>query len=103
MHVLEKHDEYTILSYCNSLDIRCLKLRLASESSWPDRTLLYKGRMMFLEFKRKGEKPTPLQQYTLDRLTDNGFKALWVDDVQIAKVIIYEWKLHADYSKPFMA
>ena len=69
---------------------------MASKSSWPDRTLLYRGSAMFLELKRKGERPTALQQYTLDQLTAEGFDARWSDDLELTTLIVIGWKQHVD-------
>jgi hypothetical protein len=97
--VLEKDDEYKLVEFCALYRIKCVKLRLASQNAWPDRTLLYRGHVMFLELKRKGEKPNPLQQFTINSLARDGFMALWTDDIEAAKDEIYEWKLNVDDSR----
>lgn len=92
MPLLESDLEYDVVLFCKSKDIRCEKLKLASKSGWPDRTLLYKGCVIFLELKRPKEKPTPLQQYTLDMLAKEGFQAYVVDSLDQAESIINDWK-----------
>lgn len=89
---LESDLEHQFKFFCHSLGIRCEKLKLASEAGWPDRTLLYQGRVMFVELKRKGERPTPLQEYVLMKLQHAGFEACWTDDLQDAKGIIISWR-----------
>ena len=84
MPVLERRVEEGYLDFCLKNGILCLKLKLASESSWPDRTLLKSGGVMFMELKRKGEKPKPLQQFTIDKLTKAGFYAVWSDNLEDA-------------------
>ena len=96
MSVLECDVERQFLEYCKELEIKCPKLKLASESSWPDRTLLYRGQVMFLELKKPGEKPTPLQQYTLDNLTAAGFYARWSDNLIQMKLLVLDWRRHVD-------
>lgn len=96
MRVLERRIESQFIEYCSSLSIKCLKLKLASESSWPDRTLLYKGQVMFMELKRSGERPTPLQQYTLDQLAAEGFHARWSSDIEQMKLIVLAWRKYVD-------
>lgn len=93
---LERHHEAGFIELCRQLGIRQEKLKMASKSSWPDRTLLYRGCAMFLELKRKGEKPEPLQQYTLDQLTKEGFDARWSDDLELTTLIVIGWKQHVD-------
>ena len=51
---------------------------------------------MFLELKKPGEKPTPLQQYTLDNLTADGFYARWSSDLEQMKRIVLDWRRHVD-------
>jgi hypothetical protein len=51
---------------------------------------------MFLELKRPGERPSPLQQYVLDGLTRKGFHARWADNADKATHIIHNWKKHVD-------
>jgi len=96
MSILERRVESQFVEYCTALGIKCLKLKLASESSWPDRTLLYKGQVMFMELKRAGEKPTPLQQYTLDELMTTGFHARWSNDYEQMKLIVLAWRKYVD-------
>lgn len=96
MQLLESRIETQFVDYCGQLGIKCPKLKLASESSWPDRTLLYRGQVMFLELKKPGEKPTPLQQYTLDNLTADGFYARWSSDLEQMKRIVLDWRRHVD-------
>jgi len=93
---LERTTEKSFTQFCVSLGIACPKLRLATESAWPDRTLLYKGQAMFLELKRGGERPTPLQMHQLDTLTRFGFNARWSDDFEQMKAIVLAWKQYVD-------
>lgn len=93
---LERDVEAKFLSFCYELGIKCRKLRLASESGWPDRTLLYKGHVMFMELKRSGERPTALQMYTLDELKKDGFDARWSNDFEHMKLIVLSWAKHVD-------
>lgn len=93
---LERDTERKLISLCKSLKIRCEKLKLASKSGWPDRTLLYKGHVMFLELKRNKETPEPLQEYTLAQLRAEGFDARWADDWEQIQVRIIAWKHYVD-------
>lgn len=93
---LEKYVESDFMIFCASLSIVCKKLKLASESSWPDRTLLYRGYVMFMELKRRGEQPTPLQLFTLSQLANMGFEARWSNDFEQMKLIVLAWKQYVD-------
>lgn len=96
MSVLESKLEIDVVEFCNSQKILCEKLKLASQSGWPDRTLMYKGSVMFLELKKQGEKPKPLQAYTMERLMLRGFRAQWADNYELATKLIKDWKSYVD-------
>ena len=56
-------------------------LKIIGNKGWPDRLLISpQGRMVFIEFKRMGQRPRPLQEYMLERLTNMGVHAVWIDD-----------------------
>lgn len=62
------------------------KMNGFSDRHWPDRMLLYKGgRILFLEFKRPGEKANPAQAWFFDELRKLGFPVEVVDSVADAK------------------
>ena len=50
----------------------CLKFTATGTSGVPDRLLLYNGRVVFVEVKRPGEKPRPLQVEVARRLREAG-------------------------------
>jgi hypothetical protein len=53
--------------------------------SWPDRLfILPNGIAAFVEFKRPGEEPTPLQYDTMRKLLDAKQYVTWVDDSDAA-------------------
>lgn len=54
----------------------------AHSRGWPDRMFLKKGKTVFIEFKAPGEKPSPLQAHRIEKLTDAGFKAFVIDNVE---------------------
>lgn len=45
----------------------------------PDRMVLHEGVVYFVELKRVGRAPEPLQNYWIDRLRRLGFNATWVN------------------------
>lgn len=48
-------------------------------NAWPDHMFLRRGRTVFVEFKREGEKPRANQDRRLGQLRDNGFEAVVID------------------------
>lgn len=59
-------------------------------SGWPDLVGTIQGRMIALEVKRAGEKPTPLQVAELDLWRRAGAYAVWVDNFDDAVACIQE-------------
>jgi len=49
---------------------------------------LYHGRVLFIEFKAPGKKPTALQTRWLDLLTEHTFAATSCDDIEAGKRLI---------------
>lgn len=64
----------------------CKLLKIQGSKGWPDRLLLApNGHMMFLEFKREGEGPRPLQAEILRQLQEMNFMAEQVDNLELFK------------------
>ena len=94
MRRLESSIENSVLRYAV---LRARELRMSllirkmnglGNRSWPDRMLLFKGRAVFIEFKREGLKLTPLQADMFNRLNEVGISAFAVDNVDYGKKII---------------
>jgi hypothetical protein len=60
-------------------------------SSLLDFTLCYRGRFAVLETKATGNKPTPLQQMTMDLIRAAGGDALWGDTSETCVQSIQLW------------
>lgn len=52
-----------------------VKLSITNKPGFPDLMCLKDGKAVFIEVKRPGEKPRPLQRYRLEELTELGFEA----------------------------
>ena len=84
---LEKAIEGAFLRYMWKAypKIRTPKLAMISQRSWPDRIVfLPNGHVLLIEFKRKGEKPTPLQAECHDYLRSLGHDIKVFDDAREA-------------------
>ena len=76
-----------IKGYVKSLGGLCIKLPVGG--GFPDRLIiLKKGRILFLEVKRPGKKPTALQYHWIKKLREYGLNADWADSLDRAKEII---------------
>lgn len=51
-----------------------VKLILTNKSGIPDLLLLKDGKASFVEVKRHGQKPRPLQQFRIQELQNQGFE-----------------------------
>lgn len=47
--------------------------------------LAFDGKSLWLELKATGERPRPIQVYTIKRLRDAGLMAEWTDDFATAR------------------
>jgi len=73
--------EQNIVSY--SLEryrVGSIKLNVMSNAGYPDRLFLFPRRPTWLEIKKPGEEPTPLQYTRLQELEQLGYTAAWVDN-----------------------
>lgn len=65
--------------------IEVLKLSVVGRRGWPDRMIMWQGEhVLFVEFKRPGEEPRPLQAYVHQLLRRMGFSIAVFDDTQKA-------------------
>lgn len=86
--MLESTLEKRFVARCHERGLLTFKFNSASRRGVPDRIILGKGKTMFLEFKKKGEHPTKLQQFYLQLIRDEGMVAEWVDTYEKAEAIL---------------
>ena len=80
--------ERAVCAYAKTKGCLTLKLSGQNQKGQPDRMFLRDGRVMFIEFKAPGKRPTALQARWLDRLTDHAFYATSCDDIAAGKRLI---------------
>lgn len=69
---LEKQIEQTLaLNICRIGGV-CLKFISPGNAGVPDRIIIHEGRVMFVELKRPGGEPRPLQVAVAKRMKDAG-------------------------------
>ncbi|MEG1659460.1 MAG: VRR-NUC domain-containing protein [Bacteroides sp.] len=74
MAELESKIQARIIKRLESEGYYVVKLILTNKNGIPDLLLLKDGVTSFVEVKRPGEKPRPLQEYRMRELTELGFK-----------------------------
>ena len=85
---LEKVIERKVCAHAQTLGWTTEKFNSQGRRSVPDRLFTRKGEAVFVEFKRKGLKPTALQARDHERRRKNGFVVLVIDEVEAGKQII---------------
>ena len=73
-----------------------VRINVTGRKGWPDYGYGYLGRMCFVEFKKPGEKPEPLQAHVHGVLREAGFDVFVVDGIEQGKTLLAEWKEYVD-------
>lgn len=93
----EKKDiENPFVIYAKNRKCRALKLIFLNKKGFPDRAILCPGaRIFFIEFKRKGKKPSPAQIKVRILLESFGFEYYVCDVPGQAESILDDFLSHA--------
>jgi hypothetical protein len=79
---LEKVIEKKVCDHAKSKGCLAYKFTSPSQRSVPDRLFITPaGTVFFIEFKRKGEKPTPAQEVEIAKLRAKGVFVSVIDNV----------------------
>lgn len=71
--LLERDLERYFSAQCKKQGLMTLKLHVRFSRGWPDRVVLFpNGKLIWVELKRPGGKPTPLQTKTIDQMREYG-------------------------------
>jgi hypothetical protein len=86
----EKSIQKAVVEYARSRGCLAKKLETGrfGSSGWPDYLFLYRGSVLFVEFKREGGKVTALQEQIHEQLTEAGFPVAVVDAVYAGRDLI---------------
>lgn len=76
---LEKDVQKRIIKRYEEEGYIVVKITLCSKPGFPDLLLLKNGIAKFIEVKRPGGKPRPLQEYRIDELRNAGFEVEVLD------------------------
>lgn len=71
---LESVIQSSLIKKYESQGYMVVKLILTNKSGIPDLLLLKDGKASFVEVKREGQKPRPLQEYRIKELLSLGFE-----------------------------
>jgi len=90
----ESQLEKKVCAWAKDCGISTLKLSGPNDRGKADRVFMKAGRIMFLEFKAAGKKPTALQERFLKKRVDDGFVAGWTDNYEQAIDILCKFFLY---------
>jgi len=65
-----------------------LTYKFKGQKSVPDRVFIKNGNILYIEFKAPGEKPTALQQRTINMMLKFGASVSVVDDIDKGKRLL---------------
>ena len=93
---ISEHDvESKVVKYARDKGVLIVKQTHAGARSHPDRAFYFSGgRLLQIEFKAPGAKPTVLQSVTIKKLIDLEYTVLIVDDVADGIAIV---DFHLEY------
>lgn len=88
MSVLEVDIEDKVVKWAQKRKFLTPKVKFV-ETGYPDRLFVSPyGHTIFIEFKKPGEKPSPIQNHRLEELRKRGIPATWCDSVHEAITIL---------------
>ena len=80
--------EAKIVKYCRENGILTYKFSSPSHRGVPDRVMMKDGKVMFLEVKAPGKRPTALQLHEIEMIRKSGVFATWADNYLGAELML---------------
>jgi Holliday junction resolvase len=80
--------ERAVCAYAKSKGCIVMKLSGQNQRGQPDRMFILDGKVLFIEFKAPGKRPTALQERWLADLRRQGMFATWCDDIGNGKSMV---------------
>jgi hypothetical protein len=77
--MLERDIEAYLVKRCKEIGALCDKFVSPQRRSVPDRLITFGGRVLFVELKATGKKPTEAQVRDHDRRRAAGAEVVWLD------------------------
>lgn len=101
MRKLETVAERRFADFVRKQGYTCIKIQ---RRGWPDRLIqLDNGYSFYIEFKRQGEKPTKLQEFTHNTIRQQGTHVYVADTFEFAELVFtYELAWYTDFVEPFV-
>ena len=91
MSKLEKELERVLVAWAKAHGWLALKFTPFGDRGWPDRIFIKNGTHVWLELKRSGSEPGPLQLHRRAQLMKCGAIVHWTDDLEEAKRLLNQY------------
>jgi hypothetical protein len=86
---LEKEIEAAVCQYAKEFGMLVYKFTSPQRAAVPDRIFIRPdGTVIFVEFKRKGQVPTPAQAREHQRLRNHGVSVFVIDSIDMGKAMV---------------
>ena len=85
--MLEKYIEQNLVKHIKAKGGLCLKLNSSSMAGLPDRLVILKNKIIFIELKAPKQKPRKLQIVIIDKLKSLGCDVRVIDNLEDIKSI----------------
>jgi hypothetical protein len=82
---LERSIEQYFKTLCERAGALTYKFTSPSNRSVPDRIVIFQGQVAFVELKRPGQRPTPLQSHTHQKMRAQGARVIVIDSREYAE------------------
>lgn len=86
--MLERDIEAYLVKRCKEIGALCDKFTSPQRRSVPDRLITFSGRVLFVELKATGKKPTEAQVRDHDRRWEARAEIMWTDSIEGVDMII---------------
>lgn len=86
--MLERDIEAYLVKRCKEIGALCDKFCSPQRRSVPDRLITFGGRVLFVELKATGKKPTEAQVRDHERRRAAGAEVVWLDSCELVDRLI---------------
>jgi hypothetical protein len=88
--MLERDIEAYLVKRCKEIGALCCKFTSPQRRSVPDRLITFGGRVLFVELKATGKKPTEAQVRDHERRRAAGAEVVWLDSLVGVNHLTYD-------------
>ncbi len=84
----ESQIEKKLVAYCRQQGLLTYKFSSPAHRGVPDRVIMGKGKVLFLELKKRGGRPSALQLHVGVEMRNHGIRWDWTDTFEGVKAVI---------------